>query len=389
MNETFERYVQDHHQAVRQWKAQTGKKVFGYFCCSVPEEVIFAADALPVRIVGTPDPLERAQLHIPPNSCPFARSCLDAGMRGLYDYLDGVVVPTTCDVVSVMDYFWDRHVPHPRPPSPVRSQDIRPYVYHISYPEKTTGAAALRFYESVVAEFKQNLDWSLHRFVTDEDLSRAISVYNDQRLQMRRMYDLRKQHPPALSGYEAWQVSFAASLMPRDQHAALLRHYLDTIEKEKRTATGGVRLYLASGPLDPVDAQVVKAIEESGGQVVTDDSCHGTRSFWHSIDAEAPPLEAICRRSLAVTCPRSTSDAAIPEQRWAQMSETAAGYDIEGVVFYTLKYCDGRWAENPHLVDRVRRDWHVPVLLLEGDHTTAGVEEMRGRIESFIEMIAG
>ena len=122
--------------------------------------------------------------------------------------------------------------------------------------------------------------------------------------------------------------------------------------------------------------------------MVSDDSCHGTRSFWYSIDADRPPLEAICRRSLAVACPRSASDLLIPEQRWEQINETAAGYDIKGVIFYTLMACDGRSAENPHLVDKVRQEWHVPVLLLEGDHTPAGVEQMRERIESFIEMIA-
>ena len=72
MNETFQRYAQNHHEMVRQWKDEYKKSVFGYFCCTVPEEIIFAADALPVRIVGTSDPLIHAQLHVPPNSCPFA-----------------------------------------------------------------------------------------------------------------------------------------------------------------------------------------------------------------------------------------------------------------------------------------------------------------------------
>ena len=129
-------------------------------------------------------------------------------------------------------------------------------------------------------------------------------------------------------------------------------------------------------------------IEECDGQVVSDDSCHGTRSFWHPIDTDRPPLEAICRRSLAVSCPRSTSGDRIPEPRWQQMCRSAEGYDIAGVVFHTQKYCDCRCAENPHLMERVRQEWNVPVLPLEGDHTLGGVEQMRERIEAFIEMIA-
>ena len=225
--------------------------VIGYLCCVVPEEIIYAAGALPVRIVGTPDELERAQLHVPPNTCPFMRSCLDAGLRGLYDYLDGVVIPTTCDVVSAMDYFWDEYVTHPRRPNPVRAQDTRPFVYHINYPEKTTGSAPLRFYEAVVSEFKQELERAFHHPITDDDLSRAVGVYNEHRQQMMRLYELRKRRPPAVSGYEAWQVSFAASLMPRDQHTALLRERLDEIEREKAQRGGrraGVPGGRAAGP---------------------------------------------------------------------------------------------------------------------------------------------
>ncbi len=389
MNETFQRYARSHHEAVRQWKADTGRKVIGYLCCVVPEEIIYAAGALPVRIVGTSDELERAQLHVPPNTCPFMRSCLDAGLRGLYDYLDGVVIPTTCDVVSAMDYFWDEYVTHPHRPNPVRAQDTRPFIYHINYPEKTTGSAPLRFYEAVVSEFKQELERTFHHPITDDDLSRAVGVYNEHRQQMMRLNELRKGCPPAVSGYEAWQVSFAASLMPRDQHTALLREQLDEIEREKRSAADGVRVYLVAGPLDPVDAQVIRIIEECGGQVVSDDSCHGTRSFWNPIETDRPPLEAICRRSLAVACPRSTSGDRIPERRWHQMSESARGYDIAGVIFHTQKYCDCRSAENPHLMEKVRQEWNVPVLPLEGDHTPGGSEQMRERIEAFIEMIAG
>ena len=78
MHEAFVGITQDRHQAIKEWKEKTGKQVFGYFCCLSPEEILFAADVLPVRITGTGEPLQQADLHVPPNSCPFARSCLDS-----------------------------------------------------------------------------------------------------------------------------------------------------------------------------------------------------------------------------------------------------------------------------------------------------------------------
>lgn len=389
MNETFKPYVDNYHDAIRKWKRESGKKVFGYFCCSVPEELLSAAGVLPVRIVGTPDPLEEVNSFIPPNTCPFARSCLNAGMRGCYDYLDGVVVPTSCDIMTVMDYYWEHRVPHVREPDTFRGYDCRPYVYPVSFPEKVTGESSVRFYVSVLQKLKQQLERALNRIISDEDLSRAIAEYNRQKAQMRRLYELRKKHPPAVSGYEAWQIAFSATQMPKDRHAELLEGYLDRLEAGGRRAADGVRLFLSTGPLDTIDAAVLRAIEESGGQVVGDDMCFGTRSFWHSIDTQIAPLEAIARRSLGVACPRSTSAARIPERRWEYLNSAADGCDVHGAIFYSMKCCDARLAEYPHLSARVMAEWRVPVLHLEGDHTLAGVEQMRERIEGFVEMISG
>jgi benzoyl-CoA reductase subunit C len=71
MNPTFLHYAENRHEAVREWKQKTGKKVFGYFCCLTPEEIIYAADILPVRIAGTGEPLQQADMNIPPNSAPL------------------------------------------------------------------------------------------------------------------------------------------------------------------------------------------------------------------------------------------------------------------------------------------------------------------------------
>ncbi|MBT7696009.1 MAG: hypothetical protein HN737_01205, partial [Desulfobacterales bacterium] len=149
MTEILERYKKDHHNIVKEWKAKTGKKVFGYFCCITPEEILYAADVLPVRITGTGEPLQHADQHIPPNACPYAKSCLDAGMRGMYDYLDGVVIPNSCDIIFFMESFWKDNVPRPNKPSIISGVDLNPYVHYVNYPEKVTGREVVPYYLEV------------------------------------------------------------------------------------------------------------------------------------------------------------------------------------------------------------------------------------------------
>ncbi|MFO7963522.1 MAG: 2-hydroxyacyl-CoA dehydratase family protein [Desulfobacterales bacterium] len=388
MNPIFEQLCGNRHDVVRKWKEETGKKVYGYFCCLSPEEILFAADILPVRITGTGEPLQQADLHIPPNSCPFARSCLDAGMLGHYDYLDGVVVPNSCDVIFSMEYFWKTFVERPHPPSMIGGMDLKPYVHYINYPEKINSRHVLPFYLEVLNNFKQELERANNRKITDEDLSQAITAYNSSKAQMKRMYDMRKSDPPAISGYEAWQAAYAGILMPRDRHAAVLKETLDDFENTGRKAEEGVRIYLSGSVMDRVNADIIKIIEDAGGQVVSDDLCIGTRYFWYPLNPELPPMEAIARRSLGTACPRSTVTSNIPENRWAHIQNTIREFDVEGAVFYVLKCCDARLGEYPHLRDRLKSEG-IPTLFLEGDYTAEGVEQMRSRVEAFVEMIGG
>jgi benzoyl-CoA reductase/2-hydroxyglutaryl-CoA dehydratase subunit BcrC/BadD/HgdB len=268
-------------------------------------------------------------------------------------------------------------------------QDLNPYVYYINYPEKVTGRAVVRFYTEVLKAFKQKLERALKREITDDDLRRSIAAYAAHHEQMRRMYELRKSNPPALTGCEAWQIAFSSLFMPKDRHTKLLKTTLDEIEADGRTASGGIRIYLSGSAMDGVNSHIIRVIEESGGVVVSDDLCVGTRSFWGGLDPDLPPLEAIARRSLSLATPSVTEDVDIPELRWSHIADTTEDFDIQGAVFLIMKCCDARTSEYPHLRDKLQQERDVPSLFLEGDYSVEGIEQMRGRVEAFIEMIEG
>ena len=60
-----------------------GKKVIGYFCCFVPDEIITAFDMIPYRIQGSQsDPIDEADALLEPMACPFARSCFNMALKG-------------------------------------------------------------------------------------------------------------------------------------------------------------------------------------------------------------------------------------------------------------------------------------------------------------------
>jgi len=56
MIEKFKEWYDTRHEYSKNWKEKTGGKILGYFCTYVPEEILYAADVLPVRILGSHEP---------------------------------------------------------------------------------------------------------------------------------------------------------------------------------------------------------------------------------------------------------------------------------------------------------------------------------------------
>src|SRR4030067_3716922 len=68
---------------------ENGKKVIGYFGMLAPQELILAADAIPVRVnSGWYDTAKLGDRIVPVEVCPIIRSTIGAKMIGLSPYLE-------------------------------------------------------------------------------------------------------------------------------------------------------------------------------------------------------------------------------------------------------------------------------------------------------------
>src|SRR3990170_1771764 len=109
----FQEVIDKRHEYAREWKARTGGKVFGYMCTYVPQELIYAANILPVRVLGSREPQDVSESHIHQMFCPFCRDVLAQGLQGRYDYLDGMVMAQTCLHMHQAFNIWQLYRPLP------------------------------------------------------------------------------------------------------------------------------------------------------------------------------------------------------------------------------------------------------------------------------------
>jgi len=127
-------------------------------------------------------------------------------------------------------------------------------------------------------------------------------------------------------------------------------------------------------------------IETSGGAVVCDESCTGTRYFEHLVDESGvtvdEQLEAIAERYLRIDCACFTPN----NERIGRVVELAKEYNADAVVQYILQYCHTYNIEAAR-VSRALRKAGIPSLLIETDYGEEDEGQLRTRVEALIESV--
>jgi benzoyl-CoA reductase subunit C len=366
--EQFRDLLSTRHQVARNWKNQN-KRVVGWVSTYTPEEIIYAADMLPVRILGSSESTRLADAYCPDNMCSFCRSCFDLALKGDYDYLDGYVASNSCDNREKMYDLWRHHVK-------------LPYFHFINTPHTNTEKAHIFFYDELV-RFKESLEQAFRITTSDQSLRNAIKVYNKNRTLLKKVYDLRRKNPPLISGVEALEIVLSSMLIHKEEHNKLLSRLLREVSSRRKPQKGGVRLLVSGSVMD--NAELLRTVEAAGGSVVADDLSTGSRYFWDLVDSNAEPLRAIARRYLdKVPCPFMFQS----EDRFRHVRKMVKRYDVEGAIIFVLKFCDTHLFDAPLLKEKLESSG-VPVLYLEWEHAMTGIAQLRTRIEAFIEMIRG
>ncbi len=356
-------------EEILEWKRQ-GKKVFGWLCTYVPEEAVHAAGALPVRITGYAHEVEledgNAYLYI--NNCSFSRSCLQMGLRGEYDYLDGVVAGSTCDGARRLFDLWRHYIKVP-------------FDHILTVPRKYTERAQSLYYEQV-KQFKQLLEQYLQTEITDEALLRSIAVYNESRELLKQLYELRQLDRPPITGAETMEVLNASFRMPKELFNRYLRQLLDELAASGISHHSRARLMVTGSVMN--NPEFIRSIEELGALVVTDELCTSTR-YWSDpvVLNGRPPLEAIARRYLSnFPCARMVPS----DERFNRIQQLARDFRVDGVISQIIRYCVPYAHDLPLITERLKGAG-IPTLALDVEYGTSGSGQIRTRVQAFLEML--
>ncbi len=367
MNESFPKTAQ-----ILEHKSRGGK-VIGWLCTYVPEEIILAAGALPIRIIGYSHEanLDDANAHFYINNCTFSRSCLQLGLEGQYDFLDGVVGGSTCDGARRLFDIWRQYIG-------------TPFHHVLTVPRKYTENAHQLYYHEVLL-FKKHFEEHFCVEVTDEALLKSTLILNESRSLLHQLYELRKRDRPPISGAETIEVLNAAYRMPKETFNLWLSEFIEELKASDKAFSGRARVMVVGSVL--TNPAFIKSIEDQGALVVTDELCTSTR-YWGDkviLGDGRPILEAISRRYLNnFPCARMYPS----DERFNRIIDFARDFKVDGVISEIVRYCVPYAHDLPLLTDRLT-EVGIPTLALDVEYGTAGSGQIATRVQAFLEMMEG
>ena len=357
---------------VREWKA-SGRPVVGFFCAHTPEELLWAAGVLPLRLRGTgSENTSHADQYLGPFNCRFVRHTLSRLMKGDLAFLDGLLVTNSCDHIRrLFDIF--------------TAKEVAPFNHYLDVPHLNSEESFARL-TGQLRDLQAKLESFFGVTISREALSDAIELYNRTRVLLGRASALRGEDPPRAAGSEVLALSVASASMPKDRFNQLLEQRLAELERgEAPPASPGPRLLVLGGALD--EPGYLEQIESLGASIVADQLCWGSKSFADLTNEETDPIDAIARRILEhMPCPRMLGQY---PQRLANLLQAVKRYRVDGIICERLKFCDLWGGEIEMLRRSLKQEAGIPVLVLERDYAAAGgVGQLRTRVQAFLETLA-
>ncbi len=355
-----------------------GRKIIGTFCVFVPEELSLAAGAVHIGLCsGAEVGSAEAEQLVPRNTCALIKSFIGFKLARLCPFTEScdlIIGETTCDGKKKAFEAFAEHVPLEILEVPQRKE-----------------AADRTLWKSEVVRLKTRLEELTGNTITAEKLQAAIKLVNDKRRALQRLNRLRQADPAPISGRDALLINQVSFYDDPVRFTTSINTLCDQIEAriaggEGVAPAGTPRLLLSGCPMAVPNWKLPFIVESSGAVIVGEESCIGTRNTRDLVSEEATTLDgmidALVDRYLKIDCACFTPNL----ERQANIQSMVKDLKADGVLHYSLMFCQ----PYEHEAIKIEKTLHqagVPMLAIATDYSMEDVEQLKTRIEAFVEML--
>jgi benzoyl-CoA reductase subunit C len=360
----------------REWKAAAaGRKVIGYMPVYVPREIVHAAGMLPLGILGGGADMEviHGDAFYQSYICRIPRSTIEMAINGKLDFVDGMMFPSICDVIRNLSGIWK-----------LLFKDK--YVRYFDAPQNFREEVGGVFYANEMRELRDGLANLAGRAVSDDDIRRSITVYNENRRWVNRVYDFRADFPWKAPSAEVYLLMRAGMVLPPEEHTLLMREYLAAAEAANRPMRDNCRVVLTGAFCEQPPLNLIKSLEMSGCYIVDDDLMLVSRWLLTDVPTEGDPIENLSRAFLlhsAETAAKYEADAA---KKGSYLIDSVRKRKADGVIFAAPSFCDPALLDKPMIISRIE-PLGIPYIHIQYAENSSQMQPIREQSGTFADSI--
>ncbi|MHA1149826.1 MAG: 2-hydroxyacyl-CoA dehydratase subunit D [Promethearchaeota archaeon] len=362
-------------------KKEEGKQIIAFMAHdNVPEELIMAANCIPLRMVfsGNDDLMDESHNYLPPSTCSFAQSCIGLFSRkpNVYSFLENIdyflvsnhCVSDICASEIISKYFF-----------------IPRLNFYSSY---TQNDNALKYFKAELLDLKQQLEKVKGSSISDQDILNNIKKYNNLKNKLLQVNDLK------IKGSVKLKIFQRAMLFGLDS----LLHVERVLKKKnelQQQYSNNAKDILLTGCSIFIGDFLIDLIEDCGGNVVFFDTWIGHSYFSQRIpkkdlEFSTDPLDLLVQRFKN----NIYGDHSVPNflntrinliQNYFEQYQKENGKKL-GIINHIIKFCDHISMFQTDL-KQVLQEKGIQVLNLERDYSKSIRGQLSTRIEAFLEMI--
>lgn len=345
------------------------KKVIGLAPYFAPYELVHAAGMYPVELWGGNIDASEAHRYYPAFYCSILLSLLEYGLKGDYDFLSGIIIPTTCDGLRNLEENWK----YAKPDMPVIA---------LTQPVNRKTQAAEDYYANELHRVQHELEEIAGHPITDAQLFNSIQLYNKQKELMRRFPEVACDHLDIFTPKVRHYVYKAARVMPVELHTRLVAELLDELDDVPVYDFDGPRLIATSILMD--STELLDTLEQEGIAIVGDDIVGDSKRFETDAPAHVDPFVSLARIWPHIEGCSVLYD---PKKlRGPMLIDLYNQRKADGILISIIKFCEEEEFDYPVL----KKDFEaegIPVLYLETENQGRIDEQAATRIQAFVEML--
>lgn len=355
-----------------------GGKAFGTFCVYVPDEVVFAAGGIAAGLCGGSQFwVSGGERVLPANTCPLIKASVGARLDKTCPFFlipNIYVGENTCDGKKKA---WE-----------ILAGEVPMHVIDMPQMRRDRDIAA---FEAEIRDFIGVVEEVTGRQITAASLGEAIKLINNKRRALQRMYDTRKATPVPISGKDALLVT-QINFYDDPARAAQMAHKLaEELEQRIKDGTGvfpdnASRIMITGTPMAIPNWKLHHIVESLGAAVVVEELCTGTRYFENLVDESATTLDrqirALAERYMKTNCACFTPNSA----RIDDILRLADEYRVDGIIDANLQFCN-LYSTESYLLKQAMKEHNLPIMHIETDYSEQDFEQLRTRVEAFLEML--